>query len=299
MNPITFRKQVLMHGITLVLVGLIVFVSTSFASTPPPQPATLSEGQTVTLNQQLAANTTTVSYQGHLADANGTPVNSTLPMIFRIYTTPTGGTPIWTEERSGSNAVPVTNGLFHVMLGSVEPLSTDIFAQDLWLGISVESDSEMTPREKLGSVPTLIPDGSVTSGKLNLDHGTVCLPERVQMELPANYAQVDIPGLSLDFTLDKPSTVLIWIDGLALFNQGEEGGNEQNIQLTLDEEKQSNTFTDRNGQWYNVEGQRLVPLDGGTHTLKAVAASLKPGTLSVHEGGGYRTCINYLVLGEQ
>jgi hypothetical protein len=91
--------------------------------------------------------TTTISYQGHLLDADGQPVNATLPMVFTFYTAPTGGEPVWIEDRKEANAVPVTNGLFNVLLGSVNPLDPGLLNQSLWLGISVDGDEEMTPRE--------------------------------------------------------------------------------------------------------------------------------------------------------
>lgn len=99
------------------------------------------------------AATTTISYQGRLTGTDGRPINATLPMAFSLYTTPTGDTAVWDEVRIGNNEVPITDGLFNVLLGSVTPIDTSILNQELWLGISINGDAEMTPREKLGSVP--------------------------------------------------------------------------------------------------------------------------------------------------
>jgi hypothetical protein len=98
---------------------------------------------------------TTISYQGNLLDQAGEPVNATVPMTFKLYDAPTGGTALWTEERTGTNAVPVTNGLFHIILGSVTPIDPALLDQLLWLGISVDGDEEMTPREQfeLANIP--------------------------------------------------------------------------------------------------------------------------------------------------
>ncbi len=100
-----------------------------------------------------AATTTTISYQGTLANASGQPISGATPMTFKLYTAPSGGAALWTESRSGANAVPVASGMFNVLLGSVTPIGVDLLSQDLWLGLSVGGDAEMTPREKLGSVP--------------------------------------------------------------------------------------------------------------------------------------------------
>src|SRR4051794_10823037 len=70
----------------------------------------------------LSATTTTISYQGRLTNAAGTAVSTTLPMTFRLYTVPTGGTAVWTEARTATNAVPVSGGLFNILLGSIVPV---------------------------------------------------------------------------------------------------------------------------------------------------------------------------------
>ena len=94
-------------------------------------------------------------------------------MIFRLYDVATGGTPLWSEQWTGSNGVRVSDGLFNVMLGSLTPLPISQFTNypTLYLGITVGTDDEMAPRVQLGSVPfavqaLTVPDGSVTTSKL-------------------------------------------------------------------------------------------------------------------------------------
>lgn len=87
-----------------------------------------------------------ISYQGVLNDSGGLPISSTVIMAFSIYDAPTGGTSLWTETQS----VQVANGIFNVELGSVNPLGSSLFSQDeLYLGIQVASDPEMTTRQRL------------------------------------------------------------------------------------------------------------------------------------------------------
>ena len=130
--------------------------------------------------------TTTISYQGRLADSSGDPVTTSgVGMQFRLYNTDTGGSSLWEEPHT---AVPVEDGLFHVLLGSTNPIPVSLLANNstLWLGITVGSDSEMSPREQIASVPyamiaSTVPDesittaklvdGAVTSAKLNVDAG--------------------------------------------------------------------------------------------------------------------------------
>lgn len=56
----------------------------------------------------------TLSFQGRLTDDKGNPVNAPTDLTFRLYTAESGGTPAWTEVKSG---VPVTGGLYGVLLG--------------------------------------------------------------------------------------------------------------------------------------------------------------------------------------
>jgi len=117
--------------------------------------------------------TGTIAYQGRLADSAGNPITDTVNMEFRLYNAPTGGTPLWDELWTGANAVRVSDGLFNVMLGSLNAISQNVIAghDQLWLGITVGTDDEMTPRVQLGSVPfavqaLTVPDGSVTTAKI-------------------------------------------------------------------------------------------------------------------------------------
>jgi hypothetical protein len=105
-----------------------------------------------------------INYQGKLATPAGVAVaNGTYQMVFRLYTVPTGGTAVWTETLSGANEVLVTDGLFSVMLGSTTALSGVNFNQTLYLGVTVEADSEMSPRKILGTVPSAFEAGNANT----------------------------------------------------------------------------------------------------------------------------------------
>lgn len=94
-------------------------------------------------------------YQGRLLDpANGAPkADGLYTMIFNVYTAPVGGSLLWTEIKS----VTVTKGIFSTLLGDTTAFDPAIFnGQDLWLGMSVGADPEMTPRQPLAYVPYAI-----------------------------------------------------------------------------------------------------------------------------------------------
>jgi hypothetical protein len=93
-----------------------------------------------------------VNYQGHLTDELGVPLTGNHTLTFRIYTDSTvSGTLLWQEIHEG---VAVDVGLFHVILGSTTAIVDSLFgADERWVGIAVDSDSEITPRARITSVP--------------------------------------------------------------------------------------------------------------------------------------------------
>lgn len=125
---------------------------------------------------ERAASTSTIAYQGRLADSGGNPLTTTVNMTFRLYNAATGGTPLWAEDWTGPNGVQVSDGLFNVMLGSLTSIPQNVIAGNptLFLGITAGTDDEMSPRVQLGSVPfavqaLTVPDGSITKAKLGAD----------------------------------------------------------------------------------------------------------------------------------
>lgn len=97
----------------------------------------------------VSANPTRISYQGFLADSGGVPLNDTVSLTFTLWDDSTGGTDHWTETHP---AVIVDSGRFSVLLGELNSIPASLFKQyDLYLGIAVNGDPEMTPRSPLVS----------------------------------------------------------------------------------------------------------------------------------------------------
>jgi len=92
-----------------------------------------------------------INFQGILKDALGNPVaDGSYSVGFKIYDAASGGNILWAETLS----VTTTGGLFNVLLGSSNPVPDSAFDDtSRWLGITVGSDPEMTPRQRLVSVP--------------------------------------------------------------------------------------------------------------------------------------------------
>lgn len=109
----------------------------------------------------------TMSYQGVLTDAGGNAVpDGNYNLTFRLYDVAVNGAALWSEQQ----VVPVSNGVFSVILGSVVPLALP-FDRQYWLGVTVGDGSELTPRIQLTSSAyslnaQSIVDNAVTSAKI-------------------------------------------------------------------------------------------------------------------------------------
>jgi hypothetical protein len=102
-----------------------------------------------------------IPVQGRLTDAGGNPLNGTFNITFRLYEAPSGGTALCSD----TNVVTVNNGLFSSEIwGNCG--SEEMNGQQLYLGIEVASDGEMTPRQPIYAVPyawSLRPGANISS----------------------------------------------------------------------------------------------------------------------------------------
>jgi hypothetical protein len=92
-----------------------------------------------------------INYQGKLTTAGGGCVrDTTVSMTFKIYADSTTSTSLWSQTQS---SVTVEDGMFNVLLGRGNPIPSSVFNGSIrYLGITVGSDSEMTPRKPMVSV---------------------------------------------------------------------------------------------------------------------------------------------------
>ena len=91
-----------------------------------------------------------INHQGFLTRTSGAPLDTTFAMTFMLYTDSLSGSLLWTENRP---LVTVTAGLFNVKLGQSLVLPDSVFnPSQVWLGIRVGGDAEMTPCSRIVSV---------------------------------------------------------------------------------------------------------------------------------------------------
>jgi len=88
-----------------------------------------------------------VQVQGRLTDASGNPLNANVSLTASIYDVSVGGT----ARCSDADTVSVASGLFTM---AMDFCTASVFNGDqLWLGIKVGTDPEMTPRQAIYAVP--------------------------------------------------------------------------------------------------------------------------------------------------
>jgi hypothetical protein len=135
-------RRLLNVGGTVIL-ALIAILAVMVGLTQAQGPET--EGQGV----KAAVVSTSIPVQGRLTDASGTPVaDGTYSVKFALYDAATRGN----EVCADTNTVTVEGGLFYSEIrGTCRVL--DFSGQQLYLGIKVESDREMTPRRPILPVP--------------------------------------------------------------------------------------------------------------------------------------------------
>lgn len=216
--------KLLISGLGIGIIVITSLLASHVIAKPLPSQAT------------QAFTTGVLSYQGTLADSLGNPVSGSYNLTFSLYNSPSSITPLWQEVRSEGNAVPISDGLFSIMLGSLQPIPDTVWNEsELYLGVKVGADSEMTPREKLTVVPSAamaevaqlalnVPDGSIgkvqlasdaiSSDNTGLTHGEIYGGGEV---LTLTASPQTIPSLSFTVNPATPQVLQVSVSLDAMF----------------------------------------------------------------------------------
>jgi hypothetical protein len=170
-----------------------------------------------------------INYQGYLTDSDGSPIDGTVNLTFSLYDTDSGGSPLWSD----SYLVLVVNGLVNKDLG---PINLDLI-HPVYLGIQIESDPEMSPRQALTSVPfAYVAEKAADTDKLGGIDSSNFLTSETDPTVPANLKD----GVNWSEVSNRPT--------------GLDDGDDVGITLETDPEVGSNT-TDYVPKW---NGSALV-----------------------------------------
>jgi hypothetical protein len=130
-------------GITLAL-SLLALVSLVSAQTGDPND---DDNQANSPEAVAAIVDDVVQVQGRLTNASGRPISGTHTVKATIYDASAGGSARCTD----TDTVSVANGLFTMAMDFCT--ASDFNGDQLWLGVQVDSDPEMTPRQAIYAVP--------------------------------------------------------------------------------------------------------------------------------------------------
>ncbi len=146
----------------LLSAGLLLILAVGLSQAQGPEPP--MEGvQPQGAVSMAAAVSNKIPIQGRLTDASGNPLNGNYNITASIYNVSSGGTALCSKTQN----VSVSNGLFDMTIDNCT--SDHINGQQLYLGIQVGSDAEMTPRQAIYPVPyafSLLPGATISYAPL-------------------------------------------------------------------------------------------------------------------------------------
>ncbi len=164
MKHLSLTQLRILAALLLLIVIAMPLWATSVSSQGPEEEAPVGSAEEERVTAPSGASATIFSYQGQLLDSNGDPItNAAMPMSFKLYDVATGGTACWTEDHTAGNAINVSDGLFHVLLGQITAIDSACLTNDAYLELVVNSET-LSPRELLTSVAHAVEAGTLTDG---------------------------------------------------------------------------------------------------------------------------------------
>jgi len=112
---------------------------------------------------------TILSYQGFIKKPDGSPANEVIDISFKLYDVESGGNALWSEDHY---SVEVENGLFSVLPGSINDLSSISVDGDIFFELTI-SGEVLTPRIRMtkslrsqeADIAKSVHDNSITTAK--------------------------------------------------------------------------------------------------------------------------------------
>lgn len=197
-------------GTVLMVMTLLLLMGATNAVSSREAAYTVNHAQLRPAQQSNGGMPTAVTYQGCLMDKAGQAVNGSLNLTLRLYAQPAGGTALWTERHTD---VKVTDCQFNLTAGSLTPIPATVWATDpLYIGMTINNEAEMTPREAL--YPVRVPKSQmIQSGRVlgnrgspnwSLHEGTGRRKHLIQVKFPKPFETVPTVQAQLS-TLDARS----------------------------------------------------------------------------------------------
>lgn len=157
------------------------------------------------------------THQGRIADSAGAGLTGSHDLTFSFYADAAGTDVLWSETQT----LTFDNGYFAADIGSTKDLDTSLFdGQEIWLGLTVDSGTELPQRIVLNSVPyalhagtaTAVSGGVVDASELKINGTTVIGPDG-SLSTPASWSTLE--GIPSDFADDTDNDTLSGLTGCA------------------------------------------------------------------------------------
>jgi hypothetical protein len=141
-----------------------------------------------------------VAWQGRLVDASGSPINGAHVVRLALWGQATGTSPAAAHTQDFT--ATLDDGYVSVVLGSGGGLDSSVFANDVWVGVTVDPGSggvEMTPRTKITNSPKASVAGParLIAVPASLDTGTATSANTQVPVTFVNLGDTAASGLSL------------------------------------------------------------------------------------------------------
>ena len=157
---------------TVLMVAMLLIVNGVIALWLQGHPSATAWASALSGPAAAATIPASFSYQGTLRDATGALITGSVNLTLKLYKQPTGGAALHTESFANLN---VRDGVFSVVVGDATPaLNPAIFDNPaVYIGIAVNGDPEMLPRQRLHPVPWAMQASTAISavGAQNLTSG--------------------------------------------------------------------------------------------------------------------------------
>ncbi len=136
-------KKVLMTS--WIVIGLLLLLAVGLSQAQGPLSETAAERPTGV--DAVAASSNYIPIQGRLTDDGGNPLDGDYSLTFSLYQAIAGGTALCSDTQT----VSVDSGLFSTYMRMADCDALD--GRQLYLGVQVEDDPEMAPRQAIDNVP--------------------------------------------------------------------------------------------------------------------------------------------------
>ena len=130
----------------MLTLALLLTLAIGLSQAQGPGPDSAAESQESL--GPAAAMSDGIPIQGRLTNASGAPLTGDHSVTFSLYDDPAAGNLLCSTNY---NPLPMTNGLFNVTVTGCT--DSDIDGDQLYLGVQVDADAAMTPRQPIYAVP--------------------------------------------------------------------------------------------------------------------------------------------------